>query len=181
VIEIRWHGRGGQGAFTAARLLGAAAVSEDKFALAFPSFGPERRGAPVLAFTRIDDRRIGDRSVLRSCDFAIVLDDTLIGPHGIEGVREGGAVFINSEREPGHLQGQGIRVITVNATSLAKELLGRPMVNVAMLGALVALDGPVSLDAAESAVRGELRGQVGEKNVLVLRRCHDLVKEQLRG
>ena len=74
MLEIRWHGRGGQGAFTAARLLGAAALFDGQFALAFPSFGPERRGAPIQAFTRLDGRRIGDRSALRACDFAVVLD-----------------------------------------------------------------------------------------------------------
>jgi len=89
VIEVRWHGRGGQGAFTAARLLGAAALCDRKFALAFPSFGPERRGAPILAFTRIDGRRIVDRSALRSCDFAVVLDETLMGPHAADGIRQG--------------------------------------------------------------------------------------------
>lgn len=181
MIEIRWHGRGGQGAFTAARLLGAAAVLDGQFALAFPSFGPERRGAPVLAFTRIDGRRIGDRSALKSCDHAIVLDETLVGADGVGGIREGGALLVNSADSGGGLAGGGARVIAVDATALAKEVLGRPIVNVAMLGALVAVQAPVSLDAVEKAVRVELRGQVGEKNALLLRRCHDLVKEQLDG
>ena len=80
MTEIRWHGRGGLGAFTAARLLGCAvSLFEGKYALAFPSFGPERRGAPVFAFTRIDDKAITDRSEVVSCDCAVVLDDTLFG------------------------------------------------------------------------------------------------------
>jgi pyruvate ferredoxin oxidoreductase gamma subunit len=180
MIEIRWHGRGGQGAFTAARLLGAAAVLDGQFALAFPSFGPERRGAPVLAFTRIDGRRIGDRSALTSCDCAIVLDETLVGADGVGGIREGGVLLVNAAGGGRGLAGGG-RVIEVDATALAKEILGRPMVNVAMLGALVAARAPVSLDAVEKAVRTELRGPIGEKNALLLRRCHDLVKEQLGG
>ena len=77
MVEVRWHGRGGQGAFTAARLLGAsAALFEGRHALAFPSFGPERRGAPVLGFTRIDDHKITDRSAVTACDFVVVLDET---------------------------------------------------------------------------------------------------------
>src|ERR1035437_6292517 len=97
MIEVRWHGRGGQGCFTAARLLGmAAALFEDKFALAFPSFGPERRGAPVLGFTRIDDRKITDRSAVTECDYIVVLDETLMNSQIVNGLRLHGKVIINT-------------------------------------------------------------------------------------
>ena len=102
MIEILWHGRGGQGAFTAARLLGAAAsMSEGAYALAFPSFGPERRGAPMRAFTKIDASPIGDRSAITRADFVIYLDDTLLDTTSNawqDELKEGGCVLVNSVR-----------------------------------------------------------------------------------
>ncbi len=178
MIEVRWHGRGGQGAFTAARLLGAAALWDGQFALAFPSFGPERRGAPIQAFTRIDGRRIADRSVLRACDFAVVLDDTLMGPHTAEGVRAEGALLVSSGRPSTAWAGIGARVIAVDASAIARAVLGRPIVNTAMMGALVAVSGAVHLDAALRAIQSEMHAALAEKNGDVLRRCHDLVKER---
>jgi pyruvate ferredoxin oxidoreductase gamma subunit len=181
VIEVRWHGRGGQGAFTAARLLGAAALCDGRFALAFPSFGPERRGAPILAFTRIDDRRIVDRSALRACDFAVVLDETLMGPHAADGIRQGGALLVNSARPPVEWASLGVRVLTVDAGAVARSILGRAIVNTGMIGALLAASGIVSLEAGLRAVQSEMRPALAEKNGEVLRRCHDLMKEQLGG
>ena len=181
MIEVRWHGRGGQGAFTAARLLGAAALCDGRFALAFPSFGPERRGAPILAFTRIDDRRIVDRSALRSCDFAVVLDETLLGPHAADGIRQGGALLVNSTHLPVEWASLGVRVLTVDAGAVARAVLGRAIVNTGMIGALLAASGAVSLDAGLRAVHSEMRPALAEKNEEVLRRCHDLMKDQLGG
>ena len=181
MIEVRWHGRGGQGAFTAARLLGAAALCDGRFALAFPSFGPERRGAPILAFTRIDDRRIVDRSALRSCDFAVVLDETLMGPHAADGIRQGGALLVNSTHLPVEWASLGVRVLTVDAGAVARAVLGRAIVNTGMIGALLAASGAVSLDAGLRAVHSEMRPALAEKNEEVLRRCHDLMKDQLGG
>ena len=100
MTEIRWHGRGGLGAFTAARLLGCAvSLYEGKYALAFPSFGPERRGAPVFAFTRIDNKPITDRSEVVECDIAIVLDDTLFGDPVRNGLKPGATVIVNTTRD----------------------------------------------------------------------------------
>jgi pyruvate ferredoxin oxidoreductase gamma subunit len=181
VIEVRWHGRGGQGAFTAARLLGAAALCDRKFGLAFPSFGPERRGAPILAFTRIDDRRIVDRSSLRACDFAVVLDETLMGPHAADGIRQGGALLVNSVHPPVGWASLGVRILTVDAGAVARAILGRAIVNTGMIGALLAASGVVSLDAGLRAVQSEMRPALAEKNEEVLRRCHDLMKDQLGG
>ena len=99
MTEIRWHGRGGLGAFTAARLLGCAvSLYEGKYALAFPSFGPERRGAPVFAFTRIDNKPITDRSEVVECDIAIVLDDTLFGDPVRNGLKPGATVIVNARQ-----------------------------------------------------------------------------------
>jgi pyruvate ferredoxin oxidoreductase gamma subunit len=102
LIEVRWHARGGQGGFTAARLLGlAASVFEDNYAQAFPSFGPERRGAPVLGFTRIDDKPIDDHSQVYECDYVVVLDETLMKVVDVKrGLRDGGMLLINTELAP---------------------------------------------------------------------------------
>ena len=177
MLEIRWHGRGGQGAFTAARLLGAAALCDGQFALAFPSFGPERRGAPIQAFTRIDDRRIGDRSAIRACDFAVVLDETLVGPLVVEGIRSGGALLVNSARSTPEWAGMGVRVLSVDVNAIARTILGRPIANTGMMGALVAASGAVRLEAALHAIQSEMRAELAEKNGEVLRRCFDLVAE----
>ena len=99
MIEILWHGRGGQGAFTAARLLGAAAsLDAGAHALAFPSFGPERRGAPMRAFTKLSDEPIGDRSAVSRADYVIYLDDTLLGAGWENELKPGGVVLVNSTR-----------------------------------------------------------------------------------
>lgn len=178
MLEIRWHGRGGQGAFTAARLLGAAALLDGQFALAFPSFGPERRGAPIQAFTRIDGRRIGDRSAIRACDFAVVLDETLVAPIVAEGIRAGGALLINSARAPSAWTGLGACVLTVDVNTIARAILGRSIANTGMIGALVAVSGAVRLEAALGAIQSEMHPELAEKNGEVLRQCYDLVKEQ---
>ena len=181
MIEVRWHGRGGQGAFTAARLLGAAALGDGKFALAFPSFGPERRGAPIQAFTRIDDHRVVDRSVLRACDFSIVLDETLMGPGVVSGIRKNGLLLVNSARPAEEWAGIGVRVLTIDVGAIARTVLGRPIVNTGMIGALLAVSGAVSLGAALRAIQSEMRAPLAVKNAEVLRRCHDLAKEELDG
>ena len=99
MTEILWHGRGGQGAFTAAKLLGAAySLAEGKSALAFPSFGPERRGAPILAFTKLDSKQIGDRSQIKKADYVIYLDDTLFSPAAFNEIKEGGKILINTKK-----------------------------------------------------------------------------------
>ena len=114
MTEIRWHGRGGLGAFTAARLLGnAASIYEGKYALAFPSFGPERRGAPVFAFTRIDTSPITDRSEVVECDCAIVLDDTLFGDPVKNGLKPGATVIVNTTKDAGAFAVEGCKVVTV--------------------------------------------------------------------
>ena len=125
MIEVRWHGRGGQGGFTASRLLGkAAALFEDKYAMAFPSFGPERRGAPVLAFTRIDDKKITNRNEVEKCDYVVVLDETLAEESVIQGLKPDGALIINtSDPEIYRKKFPGIKIINLDATSLALEII----------------------------------------------------------
>ena len=173
MIEVRWHGRGGQGGFTAARLLGmAAALFEGRFALAFPAFGPERRGAPVLGFTRIDDRKVTDRSAVSACDIVVVLDDTLLGPGVVSGLRAGGVVVVNTARHelPIALPA-GARLVRSDATALALEVLGKPIANTAMLGVLAAATGVVRLESLEKAVRHEMPAKLAELNVALLRKA----------
>lgn len=182
MIEIRWHGRGGQGAFTAARLLGDAVVCDDKFALAFPSFGPERRGAPVLAFTRIDNRQIQDRSDVTECDFAVVLDETLMGPAVKAGLKPGAKVVINtlkSAEEFDFSDCEDVKVVAVDATGLALKILGRPITNVPLLGALTAVADLTSLDSIYSAIDAQLPAKVREKNKTLLDETYKTVKEAL--
>lgn len=149
MIEILWHGRGGQGAFTAARLLGAAgSLADGRYALAFPSFGPERRGAPMRAFTKLSDRPIGDRSAIARADFVVYLDETLLGDGWDAELKPAGRVLVNSESsfdDP--------RVLAVPANRISQELLGRPIPNTVFLGVLAQLIDAVSVDDAKEAIR----------------------------
>ncbi|WP_301861268.1 2-oxoacid:acceptor oxidoreductase family protein [uncultured Megasphaera sp.] len=166
MIEVRWHGRGGQGAFTAARLLGqAVAIHEHKFVQAFPSFGPERRGAPVLAFTRIDDKKVTDRSEVETCDYVVVLDDTLYGEAVTKGLKDTGILVINTTKDSSAFPKAGnYCVVTVDATALALDILGRPITNVPMLAALAAAAGNVSVDSVLNAIDDQLAPRIREKN-----------------
>lgn len=162
--EVIWHGRGGQGAFTAARLLGAAAsLAEGRFALAFPSFGPERRGAPIRAFTKMDDAPIGDRSASAQADFVVYLDDTLLDEDWQRELKPGGSVLVNSARaydDP--------RIVSVDADGLSSAVLGRPIPNTAFLGALAALDDRASLADVHEAVRLYMPEKLHAKNLVII-------------
>ncbi len=176
MIEILWHGRGGQGAFTAARLLGAAAsLSGERFALAFPSFGPERRGAPMRAFTKISDAPIGDRSAVSKADFVIYLDGTLLDANWADELKPGGICLVNSADAPADP-----RLLAIDADGMAKELLGRPIPNTVFLGALTAC-GCVTRDDIEEAIRGYMPAKLHEKNIAVVERASALVTEMLAG
>jgi pyruvate ferredoxin oxidoreductase gamma subunit len=172
--EIRWHGRGGQGGFTASRLLGiAAGMFQNKHALAFPSFGPERRGAPVLAFTKIDDKKIHDRSEVNTCDYVVVMDETLISPTIINGVKKDAVFIINSKNSSRYEILKNFKVVSVDATGIALEVLGKPITNTAMYGALVAVSGLVSLDSAINSIRHEMKSSLVEKNIDIVNRAYE--------
>ena len=177
MTEIRWHGRGGLGAFTAARLLGnAVSIYEGKYAVAFPSFGPERRGAPVLAFDRIDTQPITDRSEVTSCDCAVVMDDTLFGPAVTTGLKDGATIVINTTRDASEFAVEHCNVVTIDATGLALEILGRPITNVPLLGALIAVTGITQLSSVERAIDDQLAPKIREKNKKLLYRTYEVVK-----
>jgi len=175
MIEVRWHGRGGQGSFTIARLLGmAASVYGGRYAQAFPSFGPERRGAPVLGFTRIDENKITDRSEVDQCDYVVVLDETLWGPAVLSGLKPTTKIIVNTET-PDKYVVDGVEIITIDATSLALEHLGRPITNTAMMGALIASGDIVSLKDCQEAITASMKPSIAEKNNILIKKAYELI------
>ncbi|MEW8958358.1 MAG: 2-oxoacid:acceptor oxidoreductase family protein [Moorella sp. (in: firmicutes)] len=179
MLQVRWHGRGGQGAVTAARIFGlAAAVYGKWYAQSFPSFGTERRGAPVTAFTRLDDRPIRGRSQIYNPDYVVVLDATLLDSVNIfAGLASAGMVLINSGRELELSLPPGARVFFLDATRLAREVLGVPLVNTAMVAALAGATDLLSLEAVEKAIADVLPRELAAKNIALARRAYDLAKE----
>jgi pyruvate ferredoxin oxidoreductase gamma subunit len=177
VIEIRWHGRGGQGAVTSAELLARAAINEGKYAQAFPSFGPERRGAPVLAFDRISEKKpIMVRAEITEPDVVVVLDPGLIPIVNVTaGLKEGGVVIVNTKKSLKEIAAGFTgkwRVATVNATKLAQEVLGVNIVNTTMLGALLKATGVVATESLNEPL--EIRfGKLAGRNADAMKRAFD--------
>jgi pyruvate ferredoxin oxidoreductase gamma subunit len=168
-IEIRWHGRGGQGAVTSAEILARAAINEGKFAQAFPTFGTERRGAPVTAFTRINQERpIRVRAGITEPDIIVVFDATLLHIVNVsEGLKDGGIVVINSPRPVSELKadfGNRYRLAVVNASRIAREILKVEIVNTTMIGALVRVTGVVDFESLLEPVH-ERFGRLAERNI----------------
>lgn len=173
MFETRIHGRGGQGVVTSAELLSVAAFREGHEAQAFPSFGSERTGAPVISFCRIDDHPIRTREPISYPDAVIIVDPTLL--HHVDvfgGLKADGYVLINSSHsfEEMRLGDLGRhfrpeRMSTIAATELAREHLGRPLPNAALLGAFAALTGVVTVESVAAAIRERFDGEVGEGNV----------------
>nr|WP_236698091.1 2-oxoacid:acceptor oxidoreductase family protein [Pyrodictium occultum] len=159
-VEIRFHGRGGQGAVTAAEVLAAAAIREGKYAMAFPEYGAERRGAPVLAFVRIDDKVILEREPVLEPDIVVVLDPSLVPSIYMRGLKPSGLTVINTKKSPEEaaefIRSHGLNpprcVATVDATSIALKHLGAPIVNTSMLGALARASKVVELDSLEHSI-----------------------------
>jgi pyruvate ferredoxin oxidoreductase gamma subunit len=179
LIEIRWHARGGQGGFTGAKLLGlAASVFGNHYAQAFPSFGPERRGAPVLGFTRVDNRPITDHSQVYSCDYVVVLDETLMETVDVtKGLKDGGIILINTKSSPDRFPFRGnFRVLTVDASTIAMEEMGTPIANTAMLGAFAAVNDLIDLDSILKAVDKGMPENLRAKNKKAIERTHHLVR-----
>jgi len=152
MLEISWYGRGGQGAFTAARLLADAWVlgGADTYALAFPTFGPERRGAPVRAFSKLDRRPIADRGEIARSDFAVFLDDSLFDAAQPPTLKDGGRIIINSKRRSSDFA--GVNVLALDAEGIAERSLGLPIVNTVMIGAIVALSDGIGLAEVDLAI-----------------------------
>jgi len=181
MIQIRFHGRGGQGAVVASKILADAAFREGKDVQAFPYFGVERRGAPVTAFTKIDAKHIRDKSMIYEPDFVIVLEASLIQAVNVtEGLKENGMVLVNTEETPEKIAKEiGFkRVATVNATRIALEnKLGsrvQPIVNTGIVGAFAKASGLVSIDSVSDAIMTLPR--FAERNAKAAREAYEAVK-----
>lgn len=172
--EILWHGRGGQGAFTAAKLLGAAFALRDNksFALAFPSFGPERRGAPIRAFTKLDNKPIGNRSEIEKADYSVFLDDTLLVSSSLDELKGNGKIIVNTKQSF-----YDERIIAVDADSLAEKVLKRPITNTILLGAFSAVSGEVEISDIENAIKLYMPQKLHAKNIEAVEQASRLFKE----
>ena len=186
MFQVRIHGRGGQGVVTAAEMLSIAAFTEGRHAQAFPSFGSERTGAPVVAFCRIDDAEIRAREPISRPDALIVQDPTLL--HQVDvfsGLCDDGYILINSGRSFGELGlGEFVerfrreRLLTLPATDLAREHLGRPIPNAALVGGFAALSGLISLESVAAAIRAKFPGKVGDGNIAAATAAFELVRRE---
>lgn len=188
MFQVRIHGRGGQGVVTAAEMLSLAAFGEGRHAQAFPSFGSERTGAPVVSFCRVDDTPIRTREPIVDPDSVIIQDPTLL--HQVDvfsGLRPDGYVLINSERAFADLGLSDLyerhdprRLLTVPAGEFARQAVGRPLPNAALLGGFAAAAGLISLDAVSAAIRQTFPGRVGEGNVEAARLAYDHVRNEAK-
>ncbi|OEU63380.1 MAG: pyruvate ferredoxin oxidoreductase [Desulfobacterales bacterium S5133MH16] len=180
MIEIRIHGRGGQGNVAAAELLSIAAFKDGKFAQAFPFFGAERIGAPVQAFVRIDDKRVRTREDVLHPDYLIIQDYSLIEMVPIlDGLKPEGLLLVNSEKPPEDLKLKTTAIVeTIPATEIALEIIGRPIPNAVMIGAFCSITGLVSLEAVQEAIMARFPGKVGENNVAALERAHEIMHKR---
>jgi len=175
LIEVRWHGRGGQGAVTAAELVARAAINEGKYAQSFPSFGPERRGAPVLAFLRVSDEVIRVRTNIYEPDVVVVLEAALLRTTDVSaGLKDGGKIIVNSQKSPDALKsefGFNHPVATVDATKIARETIKLPITNTAMIGALLKVTGLVKMDSLVEQLK-ERFGRNAEGNIEAMKRAY---------
>ena len=183
LIEIRWHGRGGQGAVTSAELLAKAAIDEGKYAQAFPAFGPERRGAPVVAFNRVDTQSpIRVRAEIREPDVVVVLDPTLLSVVKVTaGLKTRGILLINTGKDFAAIEkefGSDWKLALVDATRIAREMLGVPIVNTTMLGALLKAVEVVKMDSLVEPVKERFE-RLAEKNLNAMNKAFEetMVKE----
>ena len=185
MVEIRIHGRGGQGVVTASDLVAMAAFHEGHHAQAFPSFGSERTGAPVVSYCRVEDREIRSREPVLEPDIIIVQDPTLLTVMDVfSGLKPGGYALINSSKTLEELELEDVlkktdadHLVTVPASELAREHLGRPLPNAALLGAMSALTGLVDIASVEGAIKQRFHGRLGDSNSAAARAAYDYVQE----
>lgn len=187
MFQVRLHGRGGQGVVTGAEMLSIAAFLEGKHAQAFPSFGSERTGAPVVAFCRIDTKEIRLREPIMAPDAIIIQDPTLLNQVDVfHGLKPDGYVLINSGKD---FEGLGIGEIAkklrtdrqscVPATDIAMKHLGRPLPNAVLLGAFAGLSGVISLESVASAIHDRFSGKVADGNIRAATAAFAYVRQQL--
>lgn len=179
MIEVRWHGRGGQGAVTAAELVAYASIIKGYYALAFPEFGAERRGAPVTAYNRISEKVVYDRSPVLYPDIVVILDPGMVERGVLHGLKKGGVVVANTTKRPSELVellGHEYRFATIDATKIALEVFRLPIVNTAMTAALAASTKVVDLDHLIDAVRARFSGRLASLNELIIRKSYELTE-----
>ncbi|MEM2208576.1 MAG: 2-oxoacid:acceptor oxidoreductase family protein [Sulfolobales archaeon] len=179
LTEIRWHGRGGQGAVTAAELVAYASVLRGYYALAFPEFGAERRGAPVTAYNRISDKVVYDRSPVIEPDIVVILDPSMVEHGVLHGLKRGGLVVANTVKKPkelAELLGSEYRYATINATRISLEVFRLPIVNTAMTAALIASARILDLEHLVEAVRTRFSARLAALNELVIRKSYELTE-----
>ena len=184
IVEIRWHGRGGQGAKTAAQFLAEAALDMGKHIQAFPEYGPERAGAPIRAYTRISEREITIHSPVTRPDAVVVIDPTLLQTIDVtEGMGENSILIVNSEEDVETIRKKTKcmkgKVAVCDATKIALETLGIPIPNTPMLGALLRVNPMVPLESVETEVRKKFLKKIGEEkteaNIKAIRRAFEEV------
>jgi len=183
LIEIRLHGRGGQGAVTASRILATAAYEEGQYSQAIPMYGTERRGAPLTAFVRLDNQRVRERMLVHNPDISIVLDPLIAKQQAVvDDLKEGGLVLLNTAESPEDVKlGGDFKVATVDATTIALETLGRPITNTAILGAFVKITGAMKLESIEKAIKKYFPGRLGDMNIAAVRRSYEEVKGPIQA
>jgi pyruvate ferredoxin oxidoreductase gamma subunit len=179
MVEIRWHGRGGQGAVTSVEMLALTAIEEGQYAQGFPSFGPERRGAPVAAFNRVDNKRIRVRSGVYDPDVVVVLDPSLVGLINVtEGLKQDGILIVNTGKSPEEIKeevGFNGAVATVDASRIAWDELGVPITNTTMLGAVIKATRLVKIESAKPPLTHRF-GRIAPKNIKAMERAYSEVK-----
>jgi len=187
IIEIRWHGRAGQGAKTAALLLAEAALSEDKYIQGFPEYGPEREGAPIKAYTRISDNPIFIHSNVTNPDAVVVLDSTLLDAVDVaEGLPEDGFLLVNTNEIPQEIRKKlnltNGKVYTVDATSISLDIFGRNFPNMPMIGALIKVLPILSLDtllqSVEKKFGKKFSSKIVEGNISAVKKAYEEVKSE---
>lgn len=185
LIELRWHGRGGQGAKTAALLLADAVITEGRYGQAFPDYGPERTGAPMRGFTRISDQPIRIHSAVQNPNVVIVLDQTLLDAVNIvEGTDEDSIIIINTPETPQKIREKlklnGRKIFTLNANQIAQKVIGRPIPNTVMLGALIKATGLMKMETLLSGLQKKFSHKfsklVIDKNIEAVKRAYEEVR-----
>lgn len=180
-IEIRWHGRGGQGAKTACLLLADAAFSSGKYVQGFPEYGPERMGAPITAYNRISDERCTVHSNIYNPDYVVVVDETLLESVDVTaGLAKEGAIIINTEKSPGEVRpllgGYAGKVCTIDARRISEETLGRNFPNTPMLAAAVKVSGVVKPDRFVSDMKASFQHKFATKAQVIEGNMNALTK-----
>jgi 2-oxoacid:acceptor oxidoreductase gamma subunit (pyruvate/2-ketoisovalerate family) len=183
IIEFRWHGRGGQGSWTASEVLARTAIAEGKYIQSFPEFGPERMGAPVTAFTRISTKPIRIHCAVYEPDVVVVLDPTLLKTVPVtSGVNKDGVIIINSVDEPAkvreNLKTDKGKLWTIPATQIALKILGMPITNTAMLGTVARATNIISLESIEKILKERFRPDLAEKNFAVINEAYKEAKQE---